>query len=159
MPTPDDDGRHDFDFLFGSWRVHNRRLLRRLEGCTEWEEFETALQTRAVLGGLGNVDTFVAPSWQALTLRLFEPGTRTWRIWWAATGRPGQLDPPLAGRFADGHGTFFGDDVHDGRPVRVRFDWTDITPTSARWEQAFSADAGAGWETNWVMTLSRRDDE
>jgi hypothetical protein len=159
MPKPDADGRHDFDFLFGSWRVHNRRLLQRLAGSTEWEEFETALRTRPVLGGLGNVDTFSAPPWEGFTLRLFDPEAEIWRIWWAATSRPGHLDPPLAGRFSDGHGTFFGDDVHDDRPVRVRFDWTDITPTSARWEQAFSPDAGVTWETNWVMTLSRLDDE
>jgi hypothetical protein len=160
MPTPD-DGRRDFNFLHGSWRVHNRRLLRRLEGCTDWEEFETTLQTRPVLAGLGNVDSFTAPalpdgtSWEGLTLRLFDPETRSWSIWWAATSRPGKLDPPVVGRFADGRGTFYGDDLHAGQPVRVRYEWTDITPTSARWQQAFSPDGGETWETNWVMTLSR----
>jgi hypothetical protein len=162
-PADENDGRRDFDFLFGSWRVHNRRLLRRLEGCTDWEEFETALQVRPVLGGLGNIDAFTATalpdaaSWEALTLRLFDPGTRSWSIWWASTGRPGHLDPPVAGRFVDGQGTFFGDDLHDGRPVRVRFEWKDIAPTSAVWQQAFSLDRGETWETNWVMTLSRQE--
>jgi hypothetical protein len=59
------------------------------------------------------------------------------------------------GGFADGRGTFFGDDLHDGRAVRVRYEWMDITPASARWEQAFSIDDGATWETNWVMSLAR----
>jgi hypothetical protein len=156
MTTAPDDGRRDFDFLFGSWRVHNRKLLRRLEGCTDWEEFETSLETRPVLGGLGNMDRFSDDtSWEALTLRLFDPDARLWRIWWAATTRPGHLDPPLTGSFVDGRGTFFGDDLHEGRPVRVRFDWKDITPTSATWEQAFSPNEGETWETNWVMALAR----
>ena len=30
------DGRHDFDFCFGHWTVHNRRLKQRFAGSTEW---------------------------------------------------------------------------------------------------------------------------
>jgi hypothetical protein len=40
-------------------------------------------------------------------------------------------------------------------PVRVRYRWSHITPTSARWEQAFSPDAGKTWETNWMMEFRR----
>jgi hypothetical protein len=168
-PSPDNDGRRDFDFLYGAWRVHNRRLVHRLENCPEWEKFETLLLTRPILGGLGNrpilgglgnVDTFrsdAAPDrpWEGFTLRLFDPANRNWSIWWASTNRPGLLDPPVAGRFAGGRGRFIGRDVHNGRPVQVRFDWTGMTSTSARWEQAFSPDEGQSWETNWVMTLRR----
>jgi hypothetical protein len=163
MTTAPDDGRRDFDFLLGSWRVHNRRLLRRLEGCTDWEEFETSLETRPVLGGLGNIDSFSGAAgpegtaWEGLTLRLFDPETRSWSIWWAATSEPGRLFPPVVGGFADGVGTFLGDEVHGGRAVRVLYQWKDITPTSARWEQAFSIDEGKSWETNWVMSVTRAE--
>jgi hypothetical protein len=67
----------------------------------------------------------------------------------------GSDEPPVVGRFTDGRGEFHGDDVHDGTPIRVRYVWWDITPTSARWEQAFSADGGVTWETNWVMQFTR----
>jgi|SRR5918996_5156957 hypothetical protein len=165
MTAPENDGRRDFDFLFGDWRVHNRRLLRRLEGSKDWEGFETSLSTRPVLGGLGNIDSFSADAphdgepWKGLSLRLFDPESRSWSIWWAATSRPGHLDPPVVGGFTDGHGRFFGDDEHNGRPVRVLYEWKDITPTSARWEQAFSPDDGATWEMNWTMTLIREEPE
>jgi len=39
--------------------------------------------------------------------------------------------------------------------VRTRYTWSQITPTSARWEQAYSYDAGATWDTNWIMTFTR----
>jgi hypothetical protein len=34
------DGRHDFDFLHGTWRIHNRRLRNPLTGSADWYEFE-----------------------------------------------------------------------------------------------------------------------
>ena len=43
----------------------------------------------------------------------------------------------------------------EGRPIRVRFLWSRITDTSARWEQAFSLDGGGSWETNWIMDFTR----
>ena len=50
------DGRADFDFLVGSWKVHNRRLRERLKGSNSWEEFEGASVARKILGRLGNID-------------------------------------------------------------------------------------------------------
>ncbi len=63
----------------------------------------------------------------------------------------------MVGRFDGGIGRFFGDDQHEGIPIRVRFVWDEITPTSARWQQAFSIDGGETWETNWVMRFQRHD--
>src|SRR5437867_12529026 len=30
---------NDFDFLVGKWKMHNRRLNKRLENCKDWTEF------------------------------------------------------------------------------------------------------------------------
>src|SRR5436190_4699196 len=32
----------DFDFLVGKWKMHNRRLNKRLENCKDWTEFESS---------------------------------------------------------------------------------------------------------------------
>ena len=160
--APEGDGRHDFDFLFGRWRVANRRLSRPLdERGSEWSEFASVMETRPVLGGLGNIDTYFAAdlpgrgAFHGLTVRLFEPDAADWRIWWASTFTHGQLDTPMVGRFVDDEGHFECDDVLEGREVRVRFLWTGISPTRARWEQSFSFDHGATYALNWVMELRR----
>ena len=151
------DGRHDFDFYFGQWRIQNERLKERLTGCAEWEQFEATQGCRPLLGGLGNIDDFVTADrggYQGMTLRLFQPATKEWSIYWASN-RDGVLEPPVLGRFTDGVGTFFGRDQHLGTPVLVRFVWSHITPQGARWEQAFSTDEGQSWEVNWRMTMTR----
>jgi hypothetical protein len=151
------DGSHDFDFYFGRWRICNERLRQRLAGCDDWETFDATQQCRPILGGLGNIDDFVT-EWRdgfiGMTLRLFNPTTRQWSIYWASN-RDGVLEPPVVGAFENGVGRFFGRDQHEGRPVLVRFVWSEITADSARWEQAFSTDDGHSWEINWIMRMAR----
>ena len=131
------DGRHDFDFLFGAWQISNRKRVNPLvQGDDEWIEFDAWMQAQPIVGGLGNIDTYHAPDFpgrpgfEGFTLRLFEPKTGQWRIWWASSVGTGLLDEPVVGRFEDdGIGRFECDDILDGVHVRVRYDWTWSTRT------------------------------
>jgi hypothetical protein len=151
----------DFDFWIGSWNVHNRRLRERLVGSDEWEEFEATSVARLLLDGLGNEDEFRTDydgGFIGMSFRFFDPNTKQWSIYWADSRRPGVLDPPVVGSFSGDVGVFEGRDTHAGRPIHVRFTWSGITTSTPRWEQAFSDDNGATWETNWVMEFTRADE-
>jgi hypothetical protein len=146
----------DFDFLPGRWHIANRRLVDMLDPeCDEWEEFEATCEARAMLGGGGNVDHFRTEGYEGFSLRLYDPEADLWRIWWSSTARPGRLDPPVEGRFTGDRARFECEDVLEGIPIRMRFDWSEITATSARWDQSFSFDGGATWKPNWTMVLTR----
>jgi NIPSNAP protein len=151
--------KHDFDFLFGSWHVHNRYLKDRLRGSKEWMEFDAQSQVDPLLDGFGHLDRYRTvrdgSQFEGITLRLFDPATGEWSIHWADTARARTLLPPMRGRFSGGVGEFHGDETVDGRKVLCRFLWTRPTPQSAQWEQAFSGDGGETWETNWIMTFRR----
>jgi hypothetical protein len=153
---------HDFDFLFGRWTVLNRRLRRRLAGADEWDEFTAVSVARPLLDGLGNEDEFRTDhdgGMVGMAFRFFDPKTRLWSIYWADSRRCGQLDPPVVGSFVDGTGLFEGSDTFQGRPILVRFTWSRVDTPEPRWEQAFSADGGQTWETNWIMEFSPAEDE
>ncbi len=152
-------GPPDFDFLVGEWRVHHRRLKERLANSNTWEEFQGSSRMVKILGGFGTFDDnwigLPGGAYAGATVRVFDPKAGIWRIWWFDARFPTTVDPPVAGRFDDGIGTFLGNDTFRGRPIVVRFVWSDITATSARWAQSFSPDDGKTWETNWVMDFSR----
>lgn len=164
-PTPAASPARDFDFLMGPWHIRNRRLVRRLAGCTEWELFDATGTARLLPGGIGNYDDFTPMGWQpgfvGMSLRVFHPGTRRWSIYWLdnATGGldadTGELRPPVVGGFEGAVGVFEGEEWFEGRRVRVRFEWTGAHTAAPRWQQAFSGDGGATWEVNWVMEFSR----
>jgi hypothetical protein len=151
-------GARDFDFIHGHWRVSHQRLAQRLKGSTEWIRFGGTMRAKSILGGQGNFDENVIElpegRYEACTVRMFDSQRSRWSIHWI-DGRDPKLDPPMYGSFERGVGTFYGDDVFEGRPIRVRFLWSQIKERSARWEQAFSADNGATWETNWIMEFER----
>jgi hypothetical protein len=150
---------NNWDFLIGRWSVHHRRLRERLAGCHEWIEFEGTCVTRKVLGGAGNMDdnllNFPEGAYRAVTLRAYDAQAKTWSIWWLDSRDPGHLDPPLVGRFENGLGLFYADHNFNGKPIRVRFRWTELSSGSPRWEQAFSDDGGKSWETNWTMDFTK----
>ena len=152
-------GIHDFDFLAGTWRVHHRKLKERLADNQDWIEFDGTCTMRPLMDGAANVDdnlmNLPEGPYRGIGLRTYDSKTGEWAIWWVDSRRPHALDPPVHGRFANGVGTFYSDDTLRGKPIRVRYVWSHITPTSARWEQAFSPDAGKTWEINWVMDFAR----
>lgn len=155
------DGRADFDFIVGRWNIHHRRLRERLKGCTDWDEFDGTTEDRSIVGGLGNLGeaslVLNATPLIASSMRLFDPQTRQWSVYFT-NSLQGVLSPPMTGGFADGRGEFYAQETLEGKSVFTRLIWSDITANSFRWEQAFSADGGRTWETNWIMEGARQHD-
>ena len=152
-------GARDFDFLEGEWLTRHRRLRERLVGSNEWEEFETRTVMHRILGGLGNIDqtrTVEGDFFEGVSLRLFDAADGLWRIYWVDS-HGARLFPPVVGGFGGDEGVFRGEDRHAGRPVLVEFRWNRRDPGRPTWQQAFSADGGGSWETNWFMAFRRPD--
>lgn len=154
------DGSHDFDWEIGSWSTQLRYLPEPLTGSNRWVEYRGTTEVRPLLDGRANLVELsvgnAAGRIEGVSLRLYNPKARQWTLNFASI-RSGLLTPPVTGAFdAKGIGTFFGVDSVDGRTVLVRFVISDVTPKSARFEQAFSADGGATWETNWIAVDTRR---
>jgi hypothetical protein len=152
------NGQHDFDFEFGTWKAHIRRLQHPLTGSKDWVEYDGSSIVRKVWGGranLGELDVSgSAGRIEGLSLRLYNPQTDQWAVSWA-NSRDGNLTVPLTGRFAAGRGEFYSADTLDGRAIFARFIFSDIKTTTFQLEQAFSGDGGKTWETNWIATFNR----
>ncbi len=149
---------NDFDFLTGKWKIQNRKLKTRLNNCTEWIEFEAFGECCKILNGFGNRDTFKTEfggtSFEAIALRLFNPMTKLWSIYWADSNVV-VLDVPQVGSFDGDNGEFYASDVFQGENIIVLFNWDKSNPNTPVWRQAFSADDGKTWEWNWSMTFQR----
>jgi hypothetical protein len=146
--------KDDFDYLVGDWKLTNRKLKCRLHGCTEWSsEFTSSVQMQKVLDGMGNIDKYHqavdGKPFDGLAVRLFDPKTRLWSIYWA-DGSRGVFDPPVVGSFENGVGHFFGKDTFEGRDIIVVFRWDVRDKHFPVWSQAFSVDNGKSWEWNSI---------
>ena len=155
---PTGDGSRDFDFHIGTWKTHLKRLVRPLTGSTTWVEMDGTTIVRPVWGGRASLVELEASGpgghFRGLSLRLYNPETRTWSLNFASSS-DGTLTTPAVGQFKNGRGEFFNKETFNGRLILVRFVISDVTPTSIRFEQAFSEDDGKTWETNWVATDTR----
>jgi hypothetical protein len=153
------DGQHDFDFEIGSWKLHLKRLAHPLTGSTTWTEFDGTVVARKIWDGRANLDEFLADSpsghVEGLTLRLYSPESQQWSLYWASSKAGTLAGPPQVGEFKNGRGEFYCQDTYNGRMILIRYAWSDITPNSAHFEQAFSDDGGKTWEVNWITDQTR----
>src|SRR5262249_32455520 len=161
MPATTTDrltGAHDFDFLAGAWRVHDRRLT---PDGRHGVAFDGTCSNRPIMGGAANLEEHIlnAPNgiYRAVALRAFDAKSGEWAIWWLDGRYPsGPLDPSLVkGHFENGNGRSYAEYLQGGKLMRGRFLWSNITSNSARREQGSSADRGKTWNPNWMMTFER----
>jgi hypothetical protein len=61
----------------------------------------------------------------------------------------------FVGGLKDERGEFYDQETRHGRAIFVRYIWSEITPTTAHFEQSFSPDGGKTWETNWITDQTR----
>lgn len=158
-PALSDDGRNrDFDFEFGAWTAHISRLAAPLSGSSEWVEYTGTSVVRPVWNGRANLGELLvdgpAGHIEGMSLRVFDPASGQWRIHWTSA-RDGLVGEAMVGGFADGRGLFYNTEDFQGRPVLVRFVFSDITASAFRLEQAFSTDDGGSWEPNWIARFER----
>ena len=149
---------HDFDYLVGTWKLRNRKLRSRLTHSAEWIAFESRVEMHQILNGLGNIDKYTDQAsgkpFEGVAVRLFDPKTRLWSIYWA-DGSRGSFDPPVVGSFENKVGHFFARDTFNGQPIIVVFRWDVRNPSLPIWSQAFSTDEGRTWEWNSINVSER----
>ena len=155
------DGAHDFDFLIGDWKAHVLRLPDRLVGSHDWIEYFGRSNHKKLLDSNANFEDFEVDSpkshlhIKAQTLRMYNPTTHQWSIYGVDLDNGVLGMPPVVGQFDGPRGEFIDQEPWKGRQILVRYVWQNLSPTSARMEQSFSADDGRTWEVNWICELSR----
>jgi len=156
------DGSHDFDFEFGAWKTHLKRLLHPLTGSTTWVEYDGTSVVRKIWNGRANLLELEVDGSQghieALSLRLYNPKSHQWGLNFA-NSRGGSLGVATIGEFRNGRGEFYDQETLNDRAILVRFVISEVTPNSAHFEQAFSDDGGKTWEVNWIATDTRITNE
>ncbi len=150
-----------FDFLVGDWNVDNNRLRRPLSGSDEWYRSHATASSTTLHNGAISVDEmwYADEGFAGASVRTYAAENDLWTIYWINSST-GTLQPPVSGRWNEAGDRFEarGPDTYDGRSIVARYLWHSITGSTATWEQAFSLDDGATWETNWVMTWIRVTD-
>jgi hypothetical protein len=154
------DGQHAFDFNLGSWKTNMKRRQHPLTGSTTWVELSGTVVVRKVWDGRAQLEEVEADGpaghFEDLCLFLYNPQARQWSLNFA-NSKVGVIGvPPTIGEFKDGRGEFYDQETLNGRAILVRVVWSDITPDSHKFEQAFSDDGGKSRETNIIATLTRQ---
>jgi hypothetical protein len=147
-------GIGDFDFLTGEWKIKIRKFD--TSGPDGKSERDASATVHRVLGGAGSIEELRKGdgSLWGMGVRVWRPETKRWADHWTSA-EDGVVNQPQLGQFIDGAGVFLLDDTEDGKPVKIRAFWDEITPNSCRWYQTMSKDGGATWERSTYMAWTR----
>jgi hypothetical protein len=150
---------HDFDFLQGKWKVHNRMLKSRLTNSDEWIEFESELHMKKTLNGFGNIENFYSDNngtpFEGMAIRLFNKETKLWKVYWVDSNGLTMDDVPVTGSFENKVGKLYANDIFNEKEILILYQWDATNPEHPKWSQALSTDNGKTWEWNWKMELTR----
>ena len=156
--APPRDGSHDFDFNFGVWRTHIRRIEDPFAAPDRGIELTGTVTVRRIWGGKAALEEIEADGaaghMQGMTLFLYNPQSGQWSQTFA-NSRQGALQPSTIGEFRNGRADLYGQDTFHGRSILVRGSWSDITPDAHRYEESYSDDGGQSWHPAFIAQLTR----
>jgi hypothetical protein len=124
-------------------------------------EFDGTVVCKKVWDGRGEIEEFKVDNPEkeihilGLALRLYNPASHQWSIYWANAAKGSIGGPPVVGEFKDGHGEFYDQEEFNGRVIFTRYAWSGITTSTPHFEQAYSDDGGKTWETNWITDQTK----
>ena len=157
------DGSHDFDFFYGSWVLHNRRLKAPVLSSNDWAQFDATDVARPLPGGLGNEDlyqtSYPKKGFVGLTVRLYDRAHDLWRIYWIDNLKShGDAGEPNVGRWHGNVGIFDEHLMVEGKPAIDRYIWTRYGAESkitAHFEESLSVDGGKTWKLIFLNDIIR----
>jgi hypothetical protein len=149
------DAERRFDFLAGEWDASCR-----VPDKDGWQEAPGHLSASRTVDGLVSLEFFEGiyhgGAVKGLGLRAFNRETGEWEHTWTDNLTPGNFHV-WKGVFVDGKIDLFSEfPDSDGKQVRSRLTWSEITADSAHWESARSYDEGKTWQLHWVIDIRRR---
>lgn len=138
-----------FDFWIGNWDVN----LRMIQPDLSWKDSVNAkVEIYPILDGKAILELWDSPSIKGFSLRYYDTEKKKWVLYlnWPGNSRSSSVGS-LEGEFRHGRGEFFSG---SGKQIS-RYTFCDISPTSLRWDDAYSKDGGKTWTNNWIMEFSR----
>ncbi len=146
-----------FDFWVGEWDVN----LRILQDDGSWQDaVASTAHVYPILSGKAVLELWSDDRQAGIkgySLRYWNVGAGHWELWlnWPGMNRSA-TGAPLTGAFRHGRGEFFARGrTADGGARITRYTFSDISPTSLRWDDAVSTDGGRTWSANWIMEFTR----
>jgi hypothetical protein len=152
------DGQRDFDFNFGVWKTHIKRVLDPLSGSDHSIELNGTVTVRKIWDGRAQLEEIEADGpnghWVGLTLFLYDPSAHQWSQTFVDS-KSGVLTPGLIGSFKNGRGELYAQDTVAGRSILIRGVWSEIKPDSHHFEESYSDDGGKTWAPAFIASLTR----
>jgi hypothetical protein len=152
------DGQHDFDFNFGVWKTHIKRIPDPWSGSSKSIELNGTVTVRKIWDGRAQIEEIEADGpnghWEGSTLFIYNPTAHQWSQTFVDS-KIGTLTTPLIGAFKDGRGELYAQDTFQDRAILVRAVWSEIQPDSHHFEESYSDDGGRTWVPAFVASLTR----
>jgi hypothetical protein len=118
---------HDFDFWLGEWNVH-------------WGDKQGTNFIESILEGAVIQENFDGDGLIGTSVSVFSREDQRWHQTWVDN----------TGSYLD----FVG--VVEGKAVRQRMVWYDITPNAFLWSWERSDDEGKSWREMWKLEYKRK---
>lgn len=132
---------HEFDFWLGEWDV------------TWGEGVHGTNRVESILDGAVIQENFNGDGLIGISVSVFSREDSRWHQTWVDNSGS-YLD--FVGEFVDGKMILSRNGIAEGKPIKQRMVWFDISAEQFRWNWERSDDDGATWRALWEIQYQRK---